>query len=132
MDILVFSLCFFYVIISFMEGNLVFLNIILMKKVVCVYKERTSTWEAPSHFGWCVWRLLVVKKVLSLCHWNRLCMLFMLVQRVSAMVRQFVVSGIFFCFFFFSFSSPRNYRLILFVVGISTLVLIFFISIFFC
>jgi len=132
MDILVFSLCFFMLLSVLWRGNLVFLNIILMKKVVCVYREHTSTWEAPSHFGWCVWRLLVVKKILSLCHWNRLCMLFMLAQRVSAMVRQFVVGGIFFCFFFFSFSSPINYRLILFVVGISTLVFIFFISIFCC
>jgi hypothetical protein len=56
----------------------------------------------------------------------------MLVQRVSAMVRQFVVGGIFFCFFFSSFSSPKIYSLILFVVGISTLVLILLISIFCC
>jgi len=49
-----------------------------------------------------------------------------MVQRVLVVVGWFVISET--VFFFFSLSSPKNYSLTLFVVGISTLVLIFLFS----
>jgi hypothetical protein len=69
-----------------------------------------------------VWFFLETKNVCSLCRWNCLRILFLLVQCMSMVVRRFVVGEV---FFFFPFSF-KNYSLILFVVGLLISFLIFF------
>jgi hypothetical protein len=81
----------FFVIVSLMKSNLIFLhivNIILMGKVDGAY-------ETSVHFGW---RFVTDKNDFSSCHWNRLYILFMLVQRMSATNEK--ISKFFFEFFF--------------------------------
>jgi len=59
--------------------------------------------------------------------WKRCCVIFLLVWHVSPVLIRFVTDMPFF-FPFYSLSSLWNYNLILLVVGISTSILIFFIS----
>jgi hypothetical protein len=59
--------------------------------------------------------------------WKRCCVIFLLVWHVSPVLIRFVTDVPFF-FTFYSLSSLWNYNLTLLVVGISTSILIFFIS----
>jgi len=76
-------------------------------------------------FRRCIRYLPTSKNTLLSCCWKRHHVIFLLVQRISLMVVQFVTSGPFFLSFF-SLSSLENYSLALLVVGISIIVLILF------
>ena len=82
-------------------------------------------WEATTPPGWCVRCLPASENALMSCRWKRRLVLFLLVQHMSTMVIWFVVGR---PFFFLSSLFLKSYSLTLLVVGISTPVLIFFIS----
>jgi hypothetical protein len=70
---------------------------------------------------------LGIQKCLSTLSLKRLGVLYLLVQRMSLVVVQFVVDEP-----FFLFSFPENYNFVLLVIGISTSILILLISNFLC
>jgi hypothetical protein len=82
-----------------------------------------NIWEAPAHLGWRMWYLMVEKNVLLSCCWKRHHIFFLLVRLISTVVGQFVIGGVF-LFFIFSLFSLKSYRLIIFVVNISTFFII--------
>jgi hypothetical protein len=91
----------------------------LLVHVTCLYMGGIRT-----QFGWHIRSLLVAKNSLLPYHWKRRYIFFLMVQRVSALVEWFVTRRPFFFPFLFSFSSPKNYILIIFIVDILTWVLI--------
>jgi hypothetical protein len=75
-------------------------------------------WEVFSPF---MQLLLASKTTLQLCHQKHHHVLFLVVRCILVILVWFIAGG---PFFFFSLSSLEDYSLTLFVVGISTLVLI--------
>ena len=96
----------------------------LLVHVTCLYMGGIRT-----QFGWRIRGLLVAKNSLLPYHWKRRYIFFLMVQRVSIGSSGVVCyQKIFFFFpFLFSFSSPKNYILIIFIVDILTWVFIFLI-----
>jgi hypothetical protein len=77
-------------------------------------------------------RLLMAKKFLSSCHWNRRGVFFLLEQRMVLVMGQFVIGDVFFLFSSLlprkSHSPFKDFRVVLLFIEISTSVLILLIS----
>jgi hypothetical protein len=82
-----------------------------------------------THFEWHIQDFLVAKDIVSPCHWKLHCALFLSIQRILVAMERFMASGS--LVFFFSLSSLKNYKLTLFVIDISTPVIILLIFYFF-
>jgi len=129
--IFVFSYWFFLVIVGFVRGDNIIYHFIIFLGWKSCWRMKDTT-----HFGRCTWHLLVVKNMLSPCHFVLCHVFFLYKRRMSSKNYQFIVSDSFSFPPSFLSSTSKKLNLSLIFVGVSEsilLVLIFYFSYFlFC